>query len=240
MENYFNYFTEIEECYRRCRNTPSLLSPLDWALIESWKEAGIPLEAVLVGIERAFVKFQKRPRQIQKVNSLAYCTQPVLAAAEELKAAGPGGMPGAAAIAVKEAAPPFARQEILDYLRRNAALVDKAERSAAERNQAVLAGDLARAAASLRETAARFESSADQKLEEIEHHLSALEDLLNASLVRASDVELLANLRGQMASSLRPYRRNMSAAQIESFERQMLKKLLFEHYHIPRLSLFYL
>lgn len=240
MENYFNYFTEIEECYRRCRNTPSLLSPLDWALIESWKEAGVPLEAVLIGIERAFAKFQKRPRGIQKVNSLAYCTQAVLAAAEELNGAASGSTPSAGSAAGRETAPPFNRHEILDYLVCNGAAVEKAAQLATGGKQNVLADDLVRAASSLRETAGRLESGADQNLEEIEHHLSALEDMLNASLMRASDIELLTTLRGQMESGLRPYRRNMSAAQIESLERQMLKKLLFEHYHIPRLSLFYL
>ncbi len=38
--NYFNYFTEIEEHFQRARGTGLfLLSPLDWALIESWKIA---------------------------------------------------------------------------------------------------------------------------------------------------------------------------------------------------------
>ena len=46
--NYFNYYTEIEEHFQRARGTGLfLLSPLDWALIESWNNAGVPLEAVL-------------------------------------------------------------------------------------------------------------------------------------------------------------------------------------------------
>ena len=46
MINYFNYFTEIEEHFQRARGTGLfLLSPLDWALIESWKNAEVPLEA---------------------------------------------------------------------------------------------------------------------------------------------------------------------------------------------------
>ncbi len=51
MENYFNYFTEIEERFLRRRGGGLLLSTLDWALIETWKDAGIPLEAVLRGID---------------------------------------------------------------------------------------------------------------------------------------------------------------------------------------------
>lgn len=240
MENYFNYFTEIEECYRRCRNTPTLLSPLDWALIESWKEAGIPLDAVLIGIERSFVKFQKRPRRIQKINSLAYCTQLVLAAAEEVKAAGSGGTGG---VGVGEPSPqpaPFSDPEILDFLCRNAAEVENAARSAAKFGQSVLAEDLSGIAAAVRDLAAKHGGDASQKLQEIEQQLAAMEEKLTASLTRATDVALLAEFRGDVGRGLGPYRRNMSAAQIESLERQFLKKRLFEHYRIPRLSLFYL
>ena len=60
MENYFNYFTEIEEHFQRRRGGIRLLSTLDWALIETWKDAGIPLEAVLRGIEAAFERYEKR------------------------------------------------------------------------------------------------------------------------------------------------------------------------------------
>ena len=61
MENYFNYFTEIEECFQRRRGGILLLSTLDWALIETWKDAGIPLQAALRGIEAAFDRYEKRP-----------------------------------------------------------------------------------------------------------------------------------------------------------------------------------
>ena len=93
MENYFNYFTEIEEHFQRRRGTLTLLSPLDWALMEIWKDAGIPLEAVLRGIDAAFDKWERRPKRTRKVNGLAYCAQEVLAAAEEMKEAAVGGKP---------------------------------------------------------------------------------------------------------------------------------------------------
>ena len=82
MENYFNYFTEIEEHFWKKRGTSLLLSTLDWALIETWKESAIPLEAVLKGIDRAFEKHEKRRHKVRMVNSLAYCQQAVLEAAE--------------------------------------------------------------------------------------------------------------------------------------------------------------
>ncbi|PYX93991.1 MAG: hypothetical protein DMG67_02730, partial [Acidobacteria bacterium] len=82
MENYFSYFTEIEEHFQRRRGSILLLSTLDWALIETWKDAGVPLEAVSWGIDEAFDRYDKRPWKTRKVNSLAYCAQAVLAAAE--------------------------------------------------------------------------------------------------------------------------------------------------------------
>ena len=238
MENYFNYFTEIEECFRRCRGTPTLLSPLDWALIESWKESGFPLEAVLVGIERSFEKFQKRPQRFRKVNSLAYCSQEVLRAAEEARAAEVegGGRPDRR----EPAAPPFEAEEIREFLTRAARAIEKAGRAAEEKGEAVLAGDLKAAARTLSEIAADKERTFLTDLEELENHLSALEEKLTAALTRASSVERLAEFRREVERGLAPYRRKMAGPQIESLERQFLKKRLFEHYEVPRLSLFYL
>ena len=84
MENYFNYFTEIEERYLQRRGGGLLLSTLDWSLIETWKDAGIPLEAVLRGIDAAFDRYDQRPAKTKKINSLAYCSQEVLAAADDM------------------------------------------------------------------------------------------------------------------------------------------------------------
>src|SRR5574342_653017 len=86
MENYYNYFTEIEEYFWKKRGTALLVSTLDWALIDSWKQAAIPLEAVLKGIDQAFEKYdarRKSGRRRQRINGLAYCHQAVLAAAAD-------------------------------------------------------------------------------------------------------------------------------------------------------------
>jgi hypothetical protein len=241
VENYFNYFTEIEECYRRCRNTPTLLSTLDWALIESWKEAGIPLEAVLLGIERAFEKFRARPRRIRRINSLAYCAPLVLTAAQEISATAPGQEKrGVRPVHERETIAPFAPEEIGNFLNRNANALACAARQAQEGGQPVLAEDLSAASATLVEAARREASKAATDVEELERYMTVLEEKLTAALTRASSVDLLAQFRREVDSGLAPYRRKMTSAQIESLERQFLKKRLFEHYHVPRLSLFYL
>ena len=83
MINYFNYFTEIEEHFQRVRGASLfLLSPLDWALIETWKNSDIPLEAVLRGIDASFEKYHARKQKTQRVNSLAFCAQAILTEAQ--------------------------------------------------------------------------------------------------------------------------------------------------------------
>ena len=92
MLNYFNYFTEIEECFQKRRGALLLLSTLDWALIETWREAGIPLEAALRGIDAAFDKYETRQKRgrMRRINGLAWCAQAVMEAAEELREAAAG------------------------------------------------------------------------------------------------------------------------------------------------------
>lgn len=234
MENYFNYFTEIEERFQQCRGTKALLSPLDWALIESWKDSGIPLEAVLAGIERSFEKFKAGRQKYRRVNTVAYCTQEVLRAAEEARA---GGAP---ASRKKESAPPFGIEEILSFLDRNAKTVEAASRTVREQGQQVLADDLASAAVSLRGIAAQEPASLLANMEETEIRLTALEEKMAASLTRASSAELLAQIQGEAERGIAPYRGKMSGPQIESLERQFLKRRLLEQYRLPRLSLFYM
>jgi len=247
LENYFNYFTEIEECFRKCRGTATLLSPLDWALIESWKEARIPLEAALNGIERAFTKYAKRPRPFEKINSLAYCTQAVMRAAEELKTSLVEGGGNRESRSNADRAQ-FTAEEIQGYLNRNAEILDEAGRYWQEKGQAPVAHDLGEAAAGLRKLAGEQAAAAANpgagaspglSLQDLENHLSALEDKLTASVTRAAPVELLAEIRQEAERGLVRCRQEMTAAQIESVERQFQKKRLYEHYGIPRLSLFY-
>ena len=87
--NYFNYFTEIEEYFWRKRGAHLLVSPLDWAIVETWQKAGIPLEAVLKGIDRAFESWGRSRRAAggRQLKSLAYCVDAVLDAAAEAQEA---------------------------------------------------------------------------------------------------------------------------------------------------------
>jgi hypothetical protein len=237
--NYFSYFTEIEERFLRRRGGGLLLTTLDWALIETWKDAGIPLEAVLRGIDTAFDRYDQRPSKTKKVNSLAYCSQEVLAAAEDMKEAAVGAADEQSASNKSGAAQGFEPEIIAAFLRRNAELLDAAKlpRSAAISVHAVAA----ESAATLRKLALETESKkAAPKLEDLERHLTVLEEKLFAALLAATPDEEIVTVRAQADRELMPYRRKMTAAQIEQLQKQYVHKRLLEKYGMPRLSLFYM
>ncbi len=122
MQNYFNYFTEIEHRFQQRRGKILLLSTLDWALIETWREAGVPLAAVLRGIDDAFDKYDHRVAKakgrLREVNGLAWAAQSVMQATEDMHAAAVGG---ASALDKEEPADSgFEAQRISVYLNANA------------------------------------------------------------------------------------------------------------------------
>ncbi len=232
--NYFNYFTEIEEQYLRRRSGGLLLTTLDWALIETWKDAGIPLEAALRGIDAAFDRYDQRPSKTKKVNSLAYCSQEVLAAAEDMKEAAVGV---AAPSAKSGAGQGFEPETIAAFLRRNADLLEAAKlpQAAGISMKAVAA----EAAATLRTLAQEAESQ-KPRLEDLERHLTVLEEKLFAALLATTPDDEIVTVRAQADRELAPYRRKMAAPQIEQLHKQYVHKRLLEKYALPRLSLFYM
>ena len=228
MENYFNYFTEIEEHFQRRRGSILLMNTLDWALMETWKDAGIPLEAVIRGIDVTFDKWDERPSKTRKVNGLGFCTQEVLAAAEEMKEAAAGtSAPAAEPKATRESG--FENEKIATFLRKNADALNKTAIPQAK----TMASDL-------RELAASLASQATPKLEDVERRLTMMEEkLVAAMMANAKDADLVT-IRAEADRELAPYRRKMPAAQIDHLQRQYMQKKLLERAGIPRLSLFYL
>jgi hypothetical protein len=217
--NYFNYYTEIEEHFRRARGTGLfLLSPLDWALIESWKMAGVPLEAVLKGVDEAFEKWRSRKNKRRNVNSLAYCAQAVLEAAQRA--------PDRPARRQSEA--PFTVDELRGHLTQAAGALR------ANGNQALheLAAALDALAADAGEQI--------QQLEDLERRLTAFEDKIVAVLRAGQSEEDLYAIREALDKELSPYRGKMTAEQLSMLERRYLDTAVLERGKVPRLSLFYL
>jgi len=238
MENYLNYFTEIERCFQRRRGGILLLSTLDWALIETWKDAGIPLQAALRGIESSFDRYEKRPSQ-RKVNSLAYCAQEVLSAAEEMKEAAVGGAAGDVGKDGKKQPAGFEAPEIGSFLRRNAEQLDQAK---LPEGKGVSGRALAQeTAATLRTIAEELENAkTPPRLEDLERRLTVLEEKLFAVLFAATADDEIVAVRAEADRAMAPYRRKMPAAQIDQLLKQYAHKRLLEKYRLPRLSLFYM
>lgn len=238
MRNYFNYFTEIEERFQQRRGALLLLSTLDWALIETWREAGIPLEAVLRGIDVAFDKYEARQKRarMQKVNGLAWCAQAVMQAAMEMSEASVGSASSNGLTGAGTADSGFEHARVGAHLLAAADALDAAD----------VAPESCRAtAARLREMAAEVTSSSDGKsaavdLEAMERSLTVLEEKLFAALTAAAPEELLIGLKEHAARELAPYRSRMGAVQLRQVEHQFVQKQLLVHYNLPRLSLFYM
>jgi hypothetical protein len=237
MENYFNYFTEIEEHFQKRRGKATLLSPLDWSLIESFQQAGIPIGIVLRGVDRAFDKFEQRKNRFRQINSLAYCTQAILAEYERQKESTVGktkefGMSEAdnvedrenisrligeaverlkIAIARLRGQPPDSPVEVLEHIQNSLLNIGK-------------------------------EVASEQRLdyESLELRLGTMEEKIFASFIATLSDEALLALRSQVSQEIRRHKRGLKSEHIAMLERKMLVRKIFDQFGVPRLSLFYL
>lgn len=225
--NYFNYFTEVEEHFRNARNSGMfMMSPIDWALVETWKDAGIPLDAVLKGIDRAFEKYHARKRRLSTVNSVAYCTQEILRAARQVGQVrtvaaqrAPSG-PGAPSLAA------FFRERASELRR-----VAREGRTGSEVfNQT---------ASTLEGLAGEADAGRLDNLEALEQRLTVLEDRVFGAATSALAEDQLLAARREFDAQLKPYRRKLRAEQIAMLERRFMRRRSLEELGLSRLSLFY-
>jgi hypothetical protein len=234
--NYFNYFTEIEEHFWKKRGAHLLVSPLDWAIMETWQKAGVPLEAALKGIDRAFESYQRSRHGAGKpLKSLAYCTDAVLEAAEESQEAAAGAQPANGNQPAKEV---FSREDVRAYLERNIELLRKAQGKVGD-SQPPVAALLGAVADSLSGAMTLLDTPGQLDLEDLERRLTILDEKLHASLLSHASEELMLKIRREVDSQLSAYRRKMKAEQLAVVEKQYLQKRLLDEYRLPRLSLFY-
>jgi hypothetical protein len=241
--NYFNYFTEIEEYFWKKRGAHLLVSPLDWAIMETWLKAGIPLDAALKGIDRAFESYQRSRRGGlgKPLKSLAYCTDAVLEAAEEQQEAAAGSGPNAARGAKGAAKETFSREELKAYFARNVervrAMAEKLEKGQAA---AEFSSRLREIAKSLESSMVLLETPGSIDLEDLERRLTILDDKQQALMAAHISEERMLQLRREMDGQLVAYRKKMKTEQLALVEKQYIQKRLLEEFGLPRLSLFYL
>jgi|WetSurMetagenome_2_1015567.scaffolds.fasta_scaffold460648_1 hypothetical protein len=237
MENYLNYFTEIEEYFQKKRESLRLLSPIDWALMESFQQSGIPLEVIFRGIDRAFEKKQKKKPGSNQVNSLSYCVQPILKEFEQHKAATQGG--GNLSQIPSQA-------EAMDRANLGQ-LVEKARQQliATRPNPALNAfampqGFLDGIAETLGRIIQQIASPEPLDYSALDLQLSMMEEKLLATIQAALSDDELLSLKTQVNTELNQHRRNLKAEHLAMLERKLLNKCLLERFQLPHLNLFYL
>ena len=242
--NYFNYFTEIEDTFIRRRGKHLLLSPMDWALIESWKEMGVPLHVALRGIERAFDSYNAKPRR-RTVKSLLYCQEEVEAQFGEWQEAQVGAHAkdngeSVSKTTVDDKHLPFPRPAILEHIKnaRNSLLAVCDERKKSRKDD--FCDTLSRVAARLRELEEDFASAKRPDAEKLEESLTALEKMLDQAMLSNLSARELAATRVAAEEQLQPYRSRMERPVFEQTLENLLLKRLRDMHGLPRLSLFYL
>ena len=231
--NYYNYFTEIEDAFVRRRGKHLFLSPLDWALMEVWKQQGIPLHIVLRGVERSFDSYESRPRK-RSVKTLLYCQ-------EEVEAQYAEWMESRVGVSEQtEGAEPsdtqFSAVAIREHLARCHSEILRLSQS---RKEDDLSEALTRAANLLGAIQNDIVDNAGIDTRRLEDSLTGLERMLNEAMMAVMSSADLDALKGGVKEQLKPYRSQMEAPVYKQTFDNLLLKRLREEFAVPRLSLFY-
>jgi hypothetical protein len=241
--NYFNYFTEIEEEFVKRRGKHMLVSPLDWSLIETWKQRGIPLRIALRGITQSFDIYDQRSHKYPRtVNSLFYCQQAVEEAFQQYQEAHVGGHhengENGTNDTESEATNGFSTANI------KLALDEWQERltrlSIHCADDTLLAEAFDRAARRLKEISQDLSKPSDDFLGLLDADLNLIEAFLLEAIQHHAGAEKLAELRQAAEKELKNYRKGMDKEVYEQTLNNWIARKLRDEYRVPRLSLFYL
>jgi hypothetical protein len=231
--SYFNYFTEIEDAFVRRRGKHLFLSPMDWALMETWQQQGIPLHIVLRGVEKSFDSYEARPRK-RSVKTLLYCQEEVEAQYAEWVEAHVGSSSASAEPETDKT--PFSFAAISEHLQRSRNALSALVQS---RKEDDLSEALTRAIGLLADIEKDFASGTTLDTRKLEDSLTGLERMLNDSMLSAAGSSTLDEFKNGVKDQLKPYRSQMDAAAYKQTFDNLLLKRLREEFALPRLSLFF-
>lgn len=242
--NYYNYFTEVENEFVRRRGKHMLVSPLDWSLIETWKQRGVPLRIALRGINQSFDVYDQQMRKFGRtVNSLFYCQSAVEQAYQQYLEAHIGGQPensdgdSAASLEAESSSSPsnsnlkLALDEWQETLTRL---------SIKHADDVTLAEAFDRAARRIEEISEDLSQPNDDFLGQLDSDLNLIEEFLLEAIRQHASGEKLAELRAAGEKDLKNYRKGMDAEVYEQTLNNWIARKLRDEYRVPRLSLFYL
>ncbi len=224
MDNYFNYFTEVEEYFVRKRGKNLLVSPLDWCLIELWRDSGIPLHIVLRGIERSFESAQSK--QKKSPNTLFYCHPAILEAFDEYNQA----MIGASQESREEESTPDGDpsqvEAVVNFLQEVETALKAHPSEVAQRS-------------SERVAALRAEVSSAQSVDyrELDRDLAQTGVTLSESLQKEMGSESLQELRAEVRKEMKIYRKRLAKDMYQRLEKNYLDRKVLSLHGLPEFSL---
>ena len=234
--NYFSYFSEVEDTFIRRRGKHLILSPIDWALIESWKERGVPLHVALRGIEHSFDSYDAKKHK-RTVKTLLYCQEEVEAQYAEWLESRVGSHDESdrddEASTDKSL---FSRDVVLSHLTRSLQSIEELSAQAPEEFRDALR----RAASLVTDIREEYEKATRPDTKKLEESLTGVDRMLDDAIRNAMGDDQLATITAEVEAQLKPYKRQMDKAAYEQTRANLLRKRLREHFAIPRLSLFYL
>ncbi|MEW6128401.1 MAG: hypothetical protein AB1757_15285 [Acidobacteriota bacterium] len=241
--NYFNYFTEIEEEFVRRRGKPMFISPLDWALIESWKNAQIPLHIVIRAINESFDAYEAKGRKYRKVNSIFYCEQMVESLFADYRLTQVGAVqPPEIKLKQADSQNPsaFSKSTIVEFLLRSQRELAIAEKQAQESQRKNTIEAIRRSRSRLNELIHELDNAHSFNEEAIEHDLDAIDRLLLKSISDDLSVEESQRLRQDAENQLAIYKKKMDKKIFQRTVDNFIARRMREMNLIPRLSLFYI
>ena len=218
--NYFNYFTEIEEHFVRKRARNLLISPLDWCLIELWKENGIPLHVALRGIDRSFESTHQKRRSSPK--TLFYCHPAVIEAFEEYQEA----LLGESQIESNGDEPDLSQDSVLKFL-------NEIKKELQLREGEVFL----RAAAWVSDLSAEVSVRRDLDFREIDATLAEVSSMLTEALKEDLEIDTLKAIQSECREELKVYKKHLAPDLFEKLEQKHLERNLREHFRLPEFSL---
>ena len=239
MLNYFSYFSEIEDTFVRRRGKHLLLSPMDWALIESWKERGVPLHVALRAIEHAFDSYEAKKRK-RSVKTLLYCQEEVEAQYAEWLESRVGSHDEAQNERDEDARTPFPRDVVLAHLARSGEELIKLLDARRQTSADEFCEALTRATALLEELENDYAAAVKPDARKLEESLTGVERMLDETIRKTVSDHDLKSISSEIDEQLKPYKRHMDKAAYAETRENLLRKRLRELVGVPRLSLFFL
>jgi hypothetical protein len=212
------------------------LSPIDWALIEGWKERGVPLHVALRGIEHSFDSYDAKKHK-RTIKTLLYCQEEVEAQYAEWLESRVGSHDEASRDdELSSDKSPFSRDAVLGHLMRSLQSIEHAESQAPEELREALRRAVS-LGADIRE---EYESTTRPDTRKLEESLTGLDRMLDDAIRDSIPDDQLTGMITEVESQLQPYKRQMDKTAYEQTRANLLRKRLREYFDIPRLSLFYL